>query len=61
MILLETAERERIAYVDGPSGAYFVTEQPHRGNMFARYGILRAQALNPEESAKLISEVAGGL
>ncbi|MFF7448314.1 MULTISPECIES: Scr1 family TA system antitoxin-like transcriptional regulator [unclassified Streptomyces] len=61
MILLETDERERIAYVDGPSGAYFVTQQPHLGNMFARYGILRAQALNPDESAKLINEVAGEL
>jgi transcriptional regulator with XRE-family HTH domain len=61
MILLETDESERIAYVDGPSGAYFVTEQPHLGSMFARYGILRAQALSPDESAQLIDEVARGL
>jgi transcriptional regulator with XRE-family HTH domain len=61
MILLETDERKQIAYVDGPSGGYFVGNQPDLGNLFARYGILRAQALNPEESAQLISEVTGKL
>ncbi|MFI9762625.1 Scr1 family TA system antitoxin-like transcriptional regulator [Streptomyces sp. NPDC051963] len=61
MILLETKDDGRIAYVEGPSNGYFVGEQPDLGHMFARYGILRAQALNPEESAQLISEVAGRL
>ncbi|MFF4502901.1 helix-turn-helix domain-containing protein [Streptomyces sp. NPDC001401] len=61
MILLEADEPDRIAYVEGPSNGYFVSEQPDLGHMFARYGILRAQALNPEESAQLISEVAGRL
>ncbi|MFE6285698.1 Scr1 family TA system antitoxin-like transcriptional regulator [Streptomyces sp. NPDC057877] len=58
MILLETAERTQVAYVDGPSGGYFVAEQPDLGDLFARYGILRAQALSPEESMKLIERVA---
>lgn len=61
MILLETHEHKQITYVEGPSNGYFISEQPDLGNTFARYGILRAQALNPEESAKLIDEVAGGL
>ncbi|MCL8015138.1 helix-turn-helix transcriptional regulator [Streptomyces sp. AS02] len=61
MILLETDERERVAYVEGPSGGYFVTQQPDQGNLFTQYGILRAQALTPEELAQLISEVAGEL
>jgi transcriptional regulator with XRE-family HTH domain len=61
MILLETAEHRQLAYVEGPSGGYFVSEQPDLGELFARYGILRAQALNPDESAKLIDEVAQGL
>ncbi|WP_409471308.1 DUF5753 domain-containing protein [Streptomyces sp. HC307] len=61
MILLETSERKQLAYVDGPSGGYFVTEQPGVGDLFARYGILRAQALSPEESAKLIEQVASEL
>ncbi|WP_307841067.1 helix-turn-helix transcriptional regulator [Streptomyces sp. GESEQ-4] len=61
MTLLETDERTQIAYAEAPGGGYFVSEQPHLGNMFAQYGILRAQALNPEESAQLISEVTGRL
>ncbi|MFF9626277.1 helix-turn-helix domain-containing protein [Streptomyces griseosporeus] len=61
MMLLETDERERVAYVEGPSGGYFVNEQPDQASLFAQYGILRAQALTPAESAQLISEVAGGL
>ncbi|MGW2417842.1 helix-turn-helix domain-containing protein [Streptomyces sp. NPDC001709] len=61
MILLETAEHRQFAYVEGPSGGYFVSEQPDLAELFARYGILRAQALNPDESAKLIEEVAQGL
>lgn len=61
MILLETEEREQVAYVDGPNGGYFVSKQPDLSYLFARYGILRAQALNPEESAQLISEVAAKL
>ncbi|MFH9075073.1 helix-turn-helix domain-containing protein [Streptomyces alboflavus] len=61
MILLETSERNQLAYVEGPSGGYFVSEHPELGNLFARYGILRAQALSPEESAKFIEQVAKAL
>jgi hypothetical protein len=61
MILMETAERRQLAYVEGQNGGYFVSEQPDLGDMFGRYGILRAQALTPEESAKLIKQVAEGL
>lgn len=58
MILLETTDRGQLAYVEAQNGGYFVSEQPGLGDMFGRYGILRAQALNPEESAKLIEQVA---
>ncbi|WP_031073125.1 helix-turn-helix domain-containing protein [Streptomyces sp. NRRL S-118] len=57
--LLETAERRgQLAYIEGQSGRYFLSEQPDLGDVFARYGILRAQALSPEDSAKLIEQVA---
>ncbi|MET9511062.1 helix-turn-helix transcriptional regulator [Streptomyces flavidovirens] len=61
MVLLETDERRQLAYIEGQSGSYFVGEQPEVGNLFAKYGILRAQALSPEESTKLIEKVAGEL
>ncbi|OLZ71525.1 transcriptional regulator [Streptomyces sp. IMTB 2501] len=58
MSLLETADRHRLAYVEGHRGGYFVSEQPDVGDLFGKYGILRAQALTPEESATLIEKVA---
>ncbi|MFD7322079.1 helix-turn-helix domain-containing protein [Streptomyces sp. NPDC059875] len=58
-ILLETAERRsQLVYVEGLSGRYFLSEQPDLGDAFARYGTLRAQALTPEDSARLIEQVA---
>lgn len=58
MSLLETADRHRLAYVEGHRGGYFVSEQPDVADLFGKYGILRAQALSPEESATLIEKVA---
>ncbi|WP_274562817.1 helix-turn-helix domain-containing protein [Streptomyces spiramyceticus] len=61
MTLLETTERRQLAYVEGQSGSYFVSEQPSLGDLFGKYGILRAQAHSPEESVKLIEQVAHAL
>ncbi|MEV0120746.1 helix-turn-helix transcriptional regulator [Streptomyces sp. NPDC050703] len=61
MILLDTDMRRQLAYVEAPSGGYFVTEQPALSNLFGKYGILRAQALTPEESATLIEKGARDL
>ncbi|MFV2117970.1 helix-turn-helix domain-containing protein [Streptomyces sp. Act-28] len=58
-ILLETAKyRRQLVYVEGQNGRYFLSEQPDVGDVFTRYGILRAQALTPEDSAQLIEQVA---
>ncbi|WP_308368406.1 helix-turn-helix transcriptional regulator [Streptomyces sp. ISL-36] len=57
--LLETAERRsQLVYVEGQGGRYFLSEQPDVGDVFARYSALRAQALTPEDSARLIEQVA---
>ncbi|WP_346779945.1 helix-turn-helix transcriptional regulator [Streptomyces sp. S3(2020)] len=61
MSLLETADRQQLAYVEGHRGGYFVSEQPDVGDLFGKYGILRAQALTPEDSATLIEKVARDL
>lgn len=58
MVLLQTSDHRQLAYVEGQSGSYFVAEQPELGHLFGKYGILRAQALQPEESEKLIEQVA---
>ncbi|MGW1085826.1 helix-turn-helix domain-containing protein [Streptomyces sp. NPDC002596] len=56
-VLLETKERRQLAYIEGQGGSFFISEQPSLGNLFGKYGILRAQALSPEESIKLIEQV----
>ncbi|MET9427346.1 helix-turn-helix transcriptional regulator [Streptomyces sp. NPDC003036] len=57
--LLDTAERRgQLVYVEGQGGRYFLSEQPDLGDVFARYSSLRAQALNPEDSAELIEQAA---
>ncbi|WP_406393069.1 helix-turn-helix domain-containing protein [Streptomyces sp. NBC_00887] len=61
MVLLESPARDQLAYIEGQSGGFFVTEQPELSNLFARYGILRAQALSPEESVALIEQMAEAL
>ncbi|AEN11632.1 MULTISPECIES: helix-turn-helix transcriptional regulator [unclassified Streptomyces] len=61
MFLLESPARDHLAYIEGQSGGIFVTEQPELSNLFARYSLLRAQALSPEESAKLIKQMAEAL
>ncbi|MEV6326244.1 helix-turn-helix transcriptional regulator [Streptomyces sp. NPDC051909] len=58
-ILLETKDREgQIVYVEGQGGRYFLSEQPDVGVVFARYSMLRAQAFTPEDSVRLIEQVA---
>ncbi|WP_329621869.1 helix-turn-helix domain-containing protein [Streptomyces sp. NBC_01255] len=58
-ILLETERRQgQLVYVEGQGGRYFLSEQPDVGDCFARYSTLRAQAFSPEESARLIEQVA---
>lgn len=58
MILLETDEHRQLGYLEGQGHGLFVTEQPDVSHLFGKYGILRAQALTPDESAKLIEQVA---
>jgi transcriptional regulator with XRE-family HTH domain len=61
MILLETAARHQLVYVEGQGGGYFLSEQPDVANMFGIYGILRTQARNSEESAQIIEKAADAL
>ncbi|MFD9863553.1 helix-turn-helix domain-containing protein [Streptomyces alboflavus] len=58
MILLETVEHRQLAYLEGQGHGFFVTEQPDVGHLFGKYGILRAQAMTPDESADHIEQVA---
>ncbi|MFD8008936.1 helix-turn-helix domain-containing protein [Streptomyces sp. NPDC058955] len=58
-MLLETERRQKqLVYVEAQSNRYLLTEQPDLGDAFARYGILRSQALSSEASARWIERVA---
>ncbi|MEV7402051.1 helix-turn-helix transcriptional regulator [Streptomyces sp. NPDC091267] len=57
-VLLETGDRQRIAYLEVQTSNFLVREQPQLGTLFSKYGILRAQALDPEESRQLIEQLA---
>ncbi|MFF8913711.1 helix-turn-helix transcriptional regulator [Streptomyces sp. NPDC015032] len=57
-VLLETKARRQLAYLEVQGHNFLVSEQPALGNLFGQYGILRAQALSPEESRDVIQEVA---
>jgi transcriptional regulator with XRE-family HTH domain len=61
MVLLETPERLSLAYVESQDISVIITDRQQVSEFAQRYGILRAQALNTEESARLIEQVAGGL
>nr|WP_203608207.1 helix-turn-helix transcriptional regulator [Streptomyces anulatus] len=57
-VLLENAERQRMAYIEGQGGSFFVTEHPALGNLFGKYGLLRAQAYTPDRSREKIEKMA---
>ncbi|MFF3565629.1 helix-turn-helix domain-containing protein [Streptomyces sp. NPDC002574] len=59
--VLENPERRRLAYAEGQLGG-LLTDDPERVSLLQqRYGMIRSQALRPEESAKLIEQIAGEL
>ncbi|MEV6505464.1 helix-turn-helix transcriptional regulator [Streptomyces sp. NPDC051642] len=59
--LLETKERQWVAYVEGQSFGFVIDDREEVGNFQQRYGMIRTQALTPGDSAKLIEQMAGEL
>ncbi|MFD5317178.1 helix-turn-helix domain-containing protein [Streptomyces sp. NPDC127098] len=55
--LLETPDRDWVAYVEGQHIGHVVDDRTHVSAFQTRYGMIRSQALNPEESRKLIEEM----
>lgn len=61
LTLLTTKEHRHVAYVEHQRGSELTGDQKKVGRFIQRYGILRAQALSPPESASLIEKLAGEL
>ncbi|MBO1330968.1 DUF5753 domain-containing protein [Streptomyces sp. VRA16 Mangrove soil] len=58
-VVVETAENRRYGYVES-QGAGMVVDDVRTASQFGlRYGMLRSQALNTEQSARLIERLAG--
>ncbi|KAF4407144.1 hypothetical protein CRI70_19175 [Streptomyces sp. Ru87] len=59
--LLETPERDWLAYVEGQAGGLVIDDRKEVSELHGRYGMIRSQALSTEDSAKLIEQMAGEL
>ncbi|HCA84802.1 MAG TPA: transcriptional regulator [Streptomyces sp.] len=59
MVLLETVERQPLVYLESQDVMTVVSDRIEVSEFWARYGMLRSQALDGEESARLIERVAG--
>ncbi|MFI6700553.1 Scr1 family TA system antitoxin-like transcriptional regulator [Streptomyces sp. NPDC050509] len=61
MVLLETLEHRQVGYIESQDVGLVVTGAATVSTFGLRYGKLRTQALNVEESARLIERMAGEL
>lgn len=59
MVVLETLEHRRVGYIESQDMGLVITNPAKVSAFGLRYGKLRTQALNAEESARLIERVAG--
>ncbi|MEV4613582.1 helix-turn-helix transcriptional regulator [Kitasatospora sp. NPDC049258] len=59
--LIETKDGRRVAYVEVQNVSHVHTERHLVRGLEAKYGILRAQALTPQESLGLVEELLGEL
>jgi transcriptional regulator with XRE-family HTH domain len=57
VVLLETGEHEHYAYVEGPETSALYSDAETIHHLTQHHGMIQAQALNTEDSARLIAEV----
>jgi transcriptional regulator with XRE-family HTH domain len=57
-VLVEGADRRDLAYVEGQGASVLISNPEEVSVIKARYGIIRAQALTPRDSADLIRKLA---
>lgn len=54
MYVIETADRDRFGYSEAQQGSMLFSDAKEVGDLNLRYGMLRSQALNPEDSTSLL-------
>ncbi|MGP4002344.1 helix-turn-helix domain-containing protein [Streptomyces sp. 8N706] len=60
MVLLETPEHDHLAYLEGQRVSFLVDDPNEVSILQQKYGMLRSQALTPEESKDLLDDLVGG-
>ncbi|MFF1419182.1 Scr1 family TA system antitoxin-like transcriptional regulator [Streptomyces sp. NPDC058280] len=61
MVLAETGDHRNVAYVEAQDIGVVVSDPDKVSELWLRYGMLRSQALNIGESARLIEHIMGEL
>ncbi|MFB7357019.1 helix-turn-helix domain-containing protein [Streptomyces gardneri] len=59
MVLLETPAHEHVAYIEGQRVSFLIDDPDEVGILQAKYGMLRSQALTPEDTMGLLERLAG--
>ncbi|WP_030749904.1 helix-turn-helix transcriptional regulator [Streptomyces sp. NRRL S-31] len=59
MVLLETPEYERLVYLEVQRSSFLVTDPDEVSDYHLQYGMLRSQALSPDESTRLLNGLLG--
>jgi len=59
MVLLETPEHERLVYLEVQRASFLVDAPEEVSDYHLQYGMLRSQALSPDESVRLVNGLLG--
>lgn len=59
MVLLETPDHDQLAYMEGQRVSFLVDDPDEVSVLQQKYGMLRSQALTPEESMGLLDDLLG--
>jgi DNA-binding XRE family transcriptional regulator len=59
MVLLETPEYERLVYLEVQRASFLVDDPDEVSDYHLQYGMLRSQALSPDESVRLVYGLLG--
>ncbi|TLS46374.1 transcriptional regulator [Streptomyces montanus] len=58
-ILIETPDHQRIAYVEGQRRGWLIADPDEVSILERKYAMLRTQALNPEETKRMLDRLLG--
>ncbi|WP_416970199.1 helix-turn-helix domain-containing protein [Streptomyces sp. 4F14] len=58
-VLLETPDHDHLAYTEGQKGNQLISDPEAIASLTHKYGMLRSQALNPDETRALLDQILG--